>query len=211
MHGELVLSQTRQRGEGLVALITLLLLLVRPRMGHQPVLLQLARPRGLVVAEVAGEVHAHVGPQLVPTQHAHRYRPEITLVAHKSLLLVADFAMAFEAVGAGGEEVALVAAVGDALVDGELVLAQVAGIARLMAAGVAQVLDSFLKKEEKTPSISQIKSGELRIGKRFQHCLEIKKLHSTKNIWHIINSFRNRPDLGPSYFLASHQLQYVNL
>jgi len=73
----------------------------------------------------------------------------IAFVAGETLLLVADLAMTLEAVGARGEEVTTVAAVGDALVDREAVLAQVAGISRFVAAGVADVLHALLKKRAK--------------------------------------------------------------
>ncbi len=53
--------------------------------------------------------------------------------------------MAFQAVGPRGEKVALFTAVGDTLVDGETVLAQVAGVPRFMAAALAHVLSPFLK------------------------------------------------------------------
>jgi hypothetical protein len=147
---ELVIPQLLRRGESLVTLFTLLLLLLTGiRMRHQPMLLQLANPRGLVAAQIAGEAHAHVRAQLVTTQHAGRDGAELALVAHEPLLLVADLAVALEAVGARGEEVAEVAAVGDALVYGEAVLAQVGGIARLVPARVAHVLRSFLEQQHK--------------------------------------------------------------
>jgi hypothetical protein len=107
-------------------------------------LLQLPDPRGLVVAEAAGEAHAHVGAELVPAEHAGGDGAELALVADEPLLLVPDLAVPLEAVRAGGEEVAHVAAVGDALVYGEAVLAQVRGVARLMPAGVAHMQASFL-------------------------------------------------------------------
>jgi hypothetical protein len=64
----------------------LLLLFPRIRMRHQPMLLQLSRPRRLKTAQAAGEAHADVGAQLVPTQHARRDRPMVTRVAGEALL-----------------------------------------------------------------------------------------------------------------------------
>ncbi len=61
------------------------LLFPRVRMRHQPVLLQLSRPRRLKTAEAAGEAHADVGAQLVPTQHARRDGPMVAGVAGEAL------------------------------------------------------------------------------------------------------------------------------